>query len=247
MKQIILITDGCSNVGIDPVVAAAQAQTEQIVVNVIGVIDDGDIGEKGSEEIREIAGAGGGLSRIVVPRMLSRTMQMMTRKTVVSTIQQAVNKQLSQIMGDVSLTELEPEKRAKVVEVIDDLSETVAVRTALLIDTSASMKPKLPAVEEAIRDLMLNFRSRSGRSELAVFHFPPSPSSRTEYAEKLMDWTVDLAKIGNLFYKLSMKGTTPTGPALLQVVHEMTGGGNERDIRSDHNKQGDGLLCDYVV
>lgn len=47
MKQILLITDGCSNVGPSPVLAAAEAQEEGITVNVVGVIDYGTIGEPG--------------------------------------------------------------------------------------------------------------------------------------------------------------------------------------------------------
>ena len=82
MKQILLITDGCSNVGVSPVIAAAQAQTEGVTVNVIGVIDHGELGVLGSEEIQEIAAAGGGMSRIVNSGQLSQTVQMMTRKTV---------------------------------------------------------------------------------------------------------------------------------------------------------------------
>lgn len=60
MKQILLITDGCSNVGASPVMAAAHALQEGITVNVAGVIDYGTIGELGSLEIAEIAKAGGG-------------------------------------------------------------------------------------------------------------------------------------------------------------------------------------------
>ncbi len=41
MKQIILITDGCSNVGISPVIAAAHAKAEGIVVHVVGIADTG--------------------------------------------------------------------------------------------------------------------------------------------------------------------------------------------------------------
>lgn len=59
MRQILLITDGCSNVGVSPVVAAAHAKEEGITVNVIGVVDQGELGMLGAEEIREIAEAGG--------------------------------------------------------------------------------------------------------------------------------------------------------------------------------------------
>ena len=63
MKQILLITDGCSNVGLSPIVAAAQAYSEGITINVVGVLDGGDVGEYGAKEIQEIAHAGGGMSR----------------------------------------------------------------------------------------------------------------------------------------------------------------------------------------
>ncbi len=100
MKQILIITDGCSNVGVSPVMAAAQALQEGITVNVAGVIDYGTIGELGSTEIQEIAKAGGGFSQIVGTKQLAQTMQMMTRKTVVQTIQQAVNRELTHILGE---------------------------------------------------------------------------------------------------------------------------------------------------
>src|SRR4051812_42806284 len=98
MKQIILMTDGCSNVGVSPVIAAAQAKAEGIIVNVIGLIDSSELGELGASEIKEIAQAGGGISRIVTASQLSQTVQMMTRKTVVQTIQHAVGKELQQIL-----------------------------------------------------------------------------------------------------------------------------------------------------
>jgi Ca-activated chloride channel family protein len=222
MKQIILITDGCSNVGISPVIAAAHAKAEGITVNVIGVIDQGELGLLGTEEIQEIAKAGGGLSRVVNSQELTHTIQMLTRKTVTQTIQQAVNQELQHILGHSELERLPPMQRAQVVQVIDDMSETSALQVALLVDTSASMKPKLAAVKEAIRDLLLSLKSRAGRSELAVFHFPGSLHSDME-VEMDTGWTTDLANINKMFYKINMKGTTPTGPAMLQVIRYITG------------------------
>src|SRR5690606_6666865 len=100
MKQIIILTDGCSNEGISPIAAAAHAYQEGIVVNVIGVVDNGAMnGERGMEEISEIARAGGGMSRLVTAAVLAQTVQMMTRKTVVQTIHQVVNRELRQILG----------------------------------------------------------------------------------------------------------------------------------------------------
>jgi len=184
MKQILLITDGCSNVGIQPAIAAAEARENGITVNVVGIVDYGTIGQLGACEIEEIASAGGGVSRIVQSHELSQTIQMMTRKTVVQTIQQAVNKELKLILGDAAtdgVQALPLEKRSEVVRVMDEMTEQSALKVALLIDASASMKPKLAAVEEAIRDLMLSLQARSGKSELCVFHFPGPYGERKQY------------------------------------------------------------------
>jgi Ca-activated chloride channel family protein len=239
MKQIILITDGCSNVGLSPVVAAAEAQAEGIAVNVIGVVDQGELGLLGSEEIREIAAAGGGMSRIVNSHQLSQTVQMMTRKTVSQTIQHAVGKELQQILGHTQLEQLPPEQRAEVVHVIDDMSEKSSLRVALLIDASASMKPKLSAVREAIRDLLLSLRARMGTSELVVFHFPSSKNGQEEL-EMDLNWTDQFVNLDKMFNKINMKGTTPTGPALMSTVQFVA------EKPSLHNTK-DGMLSDYVV
>jgi len=255
MKQIILITDGCSNVGVSPVVAAAHALEEGVVVNVIGVIDEGEIGERGATEIADTARAGGGLSRIVEPKQLTHTVQMMTRKTVASTIQQVVNKELKQILGSGGgLGGLHPEKRAQVVRAIDELGETTPLRVALLIDASASMKPKLAAVEDAIRDLMLSLQARKGASEMAVLHFPGSGGEDTQLD---MPWTSELTKARKLFAKLAMKGTTPTGPALIQalryVLETDRSAAEEREEPryrqpdGNHQDAEDGELRDYIV
>ncbi|OBR68460.1 hypothetical protein A7K91_21515 [Paenibacillus oryzae] len=241
MKQILLITDGCSNVGISPVVAAAHARSEGITVNVVGVLDGGDVGELGAAEIEEIARAGGGLSRMVHTRQLSQTVQMMTRKTVVQTIQLAVQKELKQVLGDGSIDSLPPEKRGEVVRVIDELGETTGLQVALLIDASASMKPKMAAVEEAIHDLMLSLQARQGSSQISVFHFPGSRHGD----ECLMDlgWSSHLKGIQSIFPKLQMGGTTPTGPAIMQVIDYYRSG----DLGRKERYESDGMMGDYVV
>lgn len=241
MKQILLITDGCSNVGLSPVVAAAHAQSDGISVNVVGVLDHGDVGELGAAEIDEIARAGGGLSRMVNMRQLSQTVQMMTRKTVVQTIQLAVQKELKQVLGNGSIEALPPEKRADVVRVIDELGETSSLQVALLIDASASMKPKLAAVEEAIRDLMLSLQARQGKSEISVFHFPGSRHGD----DCVMDlgWTSHLNGVHGIFPRLHMGGTTPTGPAIMHVIDFYRQGDYGRQSRDGT----DGMMSDYVV
>ncbi|WP_159888029.1 vWA domain-containing protein [Paenibacillus puerhi] len=227
MKQIILITDGCSNVGMSPVIAAAHAYAEGIVVHVVGITDDGELGVLGASEIEEIAGAGGGISRIVKPAQLSQTVQMMTRKTVAQTVRQAVGQELRSILGHDKVEALPPHERSEVVRVIDDWAEKADLKVALLIDASASMKPKLQAVKESIRDLQLSLQARTGESLLSVFHFPGNLSGEQE-VEMDLDWTANLANLNRLFYKLNMRGTTPTGPALMKVVQFVAGNADER-------------------
>lgn len=248
MKQIMLITDGCSNVGENPVMAAALARQEGITVNVVGIVDYGAIGELGSIEIEEIARAGGGMSRLTGTEKLAQTMQMLTRKTVVQTIQQAVNKELKHILGESSVEVLPPEQRAEVVEVIDELSENSRLQVALLIDASASMKPKLAAVEEAIRDMMLSLGARQGSSQLAVFHFPGAHSG--EEAVLDIGWTSNLDSARSIFQRLTMRGATPTGPALLKVIEFFRYGklNGHRGIHgTDEKGEGEAMLGDYVV
>lgn len=254
MKQILLITDGCSNVGVQPAVAAAQARELGIAVNVVGIVDYGTIGVLGGREIEDIAQAGGGISRIVQSHQLSQTIQMMTRKTVVQTIHQAMNKELRQILGADgadSVEALPPDQRAEVVRVMDDMSEQSQLRVALLIDASASMKPKLAAVEEAIRDLMLSLQARIGKSELSVFHFP-GPHGGEEAVQDL-EWTDDIGRAKRLFQRLNMRGTTPTGPALLKVIdyyqydsHTSSSSAEEQTYQQEGTGT-DGIWSDYIV
>lgn len=250
MKQILLITDGCSNVGTSPVLAAAEANEEGITVNVVGVIDYGTIGELGSREIEEIAKAGGGISQVVGTRQLAHTMQMMTRKTVVQTIQQAVNRELTQILGEQTpktVTDLDPERRAQVVEVMDNMAETAPLQVILLIDVSASMKPKLAAVEEGIRDLMLSLQARTGSSRLSVFHFPGRHSG--EEAVMDINWTSDPGSVRSLFGRLQMRGATPTGPAIQKVIDFYRYGTLEeqQEIEGKYRIEREGMLGDNVV
>lgn len=185
MKQILLITDGCSNVGIQPTIAATEARENEIIVNVVGIVDYGTIGQFGACEIEEIARVGGGISQIVQSHELSHTFQMMTQYS-------------------------------ERVCMMDGMAEQSPLRIALLIDASASMRPKLAAVEEAIRDFMLSLQARNGQSELSIFHFP-GPFLGDDAVQD-MTWTDDVRRIKKWFKRLNMRGATPTGPALLQVV-----------------------------
>lgn len=226
IRQILLITDGCSNQGENPVAMAALAKEEGITVNVIGVMDQDIIDDKGMSEIENIAMSGGGVSQIVYAQQLSQTVQMVTRKAMTQTIQGVVNRELQQILGRTqTMEDLPPEKRGEVMEVVDELGETVELEVLILVDTSASMKQKLPTVKEAILDLSISLNSRSGNNSFSVFVFP----GKTSEVELLLDWTPKLMSLSNVFSQLSPGGITPTGPAIRAALSSFR---QKRSLRS---------------
>lgn len=216
LKQILLLTDGCSNHGEDPIAMAALAQEQGITVNVIGIVEENVIDHEAIKEIEGIAMSGGGVHQIVYAHQLSQTVQMVTRKAMTQTLQGVVNKELQQILGKhTSMEELPPEKRGEVMEVVDELGETVSLEILILVDTSASMKPKLPTVKEALLDLSISLNSRAGDNQFSVFVFP----GKKDEVEKILDWTPKLESLSSIFPKLSTGGMTPTGPAIGDAIH----------------------------
>lgn len=225
LKQVLLITDGCSNQGEDPIAMAALAKEQGITVNVIGVMEQDVIDDQGLKEIEGIAMAGGGVSQVVYSQQLSQTVQMVTRKAMTQTLQGVVNKELQQILGGANTMEdLPPEKRGEVMEVVDELGETVELEVLILVDTSASMKQKLPTVKESLLDLSLSLNARSGDNRFSVFVFP----GKRKEVEKLLDWTPRLDSISSIFSKLTVGGITPTGPAIREAMNYF---GQKRSLR----------------
>ncbi len=226
IKQILLITDGCSNQGEDPIAMAALAKEQGITVNVIGVMEADTIEDNGMKEIDGIAMSGGGVSQIVYAKQLSHTVQMVTRKAMTQTLQGVVNKELQQILGrETSMEDLPPEKRGEVMEIVDELGETVELEVLVLVDTSASMKDKLPTVKEALLDLSLSLNARMGDNRFSVFVFP----GKKKEVEKILDWTPKLETLTSVFPKLTSGGITPTGPALREALSHF---GKKRSLRS---------------
>ncbi|GIN88380.1 hypothetical protein J6TS2_47660 [Heyndrickxia sporothermodurans] len=234
LKQILLITDGCSNQGDDPVSIAALANEQGITVNVIGVMENDVIDEKGMNEIENIAMSGGGVSQIVYSQTLSQTVQMVTRKAMTQTLQGVVNKELKQILGkSVMMEELPPDQRGEVMEVVDELGETVDLELLVLVDTSASMKHKLQTVKESLLDLSLSLNARMGNNQFSVFVFP----GKRKDVEKLLDWTPKLESLTNIFSKLSVGGITPTGPALKEALAHFNQKQSLRRLLSNDDEQ----------
>lgn len=219
LKQILLITDGCSNKGEDPCVSSALAREQGITVNVIGILDDHQTEEAtGLKEVQDIALSGGGISEIVYKQMLSQTVQMVTKQAMTQTLQGVINSELKQILGsDHTLEDLEPEKRGEIMEVVEDMGETSDLEVLVLIDTSASMNDKLPTVQEALLDLSLSLNARVGRNRFSIYQFP---GKRNRDIEKVLDWSPQLDAVSSLFPKLNSGGVTPTGPAIKEAIYQ---------------------------
>ena len=225
LRQILLITDGCSNQGENPASMAALAREQGITVNVIGVVDQDVIDEKGLKEIEYIASSGGGVSQIVYSKQLSQTVQMVTQKAMTQTIQGVINRELQHILGGAkTLEDLPPDTRGEVMEVVDELGETSKLEVLVLVDTSASMKHKLPTVKDSLLDLSLSMNARIGANRFAVFVFP----GKRKEVEKLLEWTPNLNTLSKIFPKLTTGGITPTGPAIREALAYF----NKRSLRS---------------
>ncbi|TLS34985.1 vWA domain-containing protein [Pseudalkalibacillus caeni] len=232
LRQILLLTDGCSNEGEDPVAIAALAREQGITVNVIGILDDSAMGEKGLKEVEEIAMSGGGVHQVVYTKQLAHTVQMVTRKGMTQTLQGVVNKELQSILGHgQEMEDLPPEKRGQVMEVVDELGETIDLEVCILIDTSASMQRKLTTVEDAILDLSISLNSRIGNNEFSLYAFP----GKRKPLDELLDWTPHLKNIHKVFPKLSSGGITPTGPALKGALEAFNQKRSKRRLLHDES------------
>ncbi|MBR7554313.1 VWA domain-containing protein [Allobacillus sp. GCM10007491] len=216
IRQILLITDGCSNQGEDPVRVSEHIAKQGISVNVIGVLEDDQTEDPtGLTEVNDIAEAGNGVSRIVYAEELSETVQMVTQQAITQTIQSYVSKELKDIFGkEVNEEELSPETKEEVHEIVEDLGETVDLQVLILIDTSASMQHKMSAVRESLNDLVISLRSRLGGYYFSIYHFP----TRRQITKRLLSWTNEGAEIAKVFPKLATGGITPTGAALKEAV-----------------------------
>lgn len=227
IRQILLITDGNSNRGQDPVAVAALAKEQGITINVIGIMENEDSEEStGLIEVEDIAQSGGGVSQLVYPASLSHTVQMVTKQGMTQTIQGFVNKELEAILGkNESLESVDPEKRGEIMEVVEDMGETCKLEVLVLIDTSASMYHKLSTVKEALIDLSISLQARIGDNLFSMYQFPGKRSD----IEPIMKWSPRLDEMYHTFPKLASGGITPTGPALQEAMYQF---GKNHVVRS---------------
>lgn len=235
LKQILLLTDGCSNKGEDPAATAALAFEQGITVNVIGIMEDNAEGSEELQEVEDIASSGGGISQLVYQEALSQTVQTVTKQAMTQTLQGFVNKELKQILGsEQTMEDLDPEKRGEIMEVVEDLGETSDLEVLVLVDTSASMHDKLQTVKEALIDLSISLNSRIGRNRFAIYQFP----GKRKDIQKVYDWSARLDSVSAVFPKLTSGGVTPTGPAIRGAMYQF---GKKSLLRSFRNEEESGM------
>lgn len=211
IRQIIIITDGKSNIGISPIEAARQANKAGIVVSTIGIINqDSDDEERDIEELEGIAKAGGGLCEYTHLENLGMTVQIMTQKTAQRTIEQIVSRQLKSIAG-VDINKLEPKSRFKIVDFIENFGDSINLRCAVVLDTSGSMKNKLETAKKSMTELLQNLKSRRGRSKIAIIKYP---GFNNDYASIICSFTDSEEFLKDRLDLLRAGGGTPTGPAI---------------------------------
>lgn len=211
IRQIIVITDGKSNIGINPIEAARQANKAGIVVSTIGIINqDSDGDEKEIEELEGIAKAGGGLCEYTHLENLGMTVQVMTQKTAQRTIEQIVSRQLKSIVG-VDMNNLEPKSRFKIVDFIENFGDSINLRCAIVLDTSGSMRNKLETAKKSLTELLRNLKSRRGNSMIAVIKYP---GLCNDNASIICSFTDSVEFLQDRMGLLKAGGGTPTGLAI---------------------------------
>ncbi|TCO71356.1 vWA domain-containing protein [Marinisporobacter balticus] len=214
IRQIIVVTDGKSNVGGNPVTAAAEAYRENVIVNAIGIMDDRGSDDDSLCEVEKIAQMGGGIWENTIIQNLGQTMHVVTQKTVNKTIETIVGKQLKAIMGK-DLEDMPPKVRSKVIDYMEQLGEEVNIKCCILMDCSGSMKNKMSTARQSIIELMHSLKGRKGKNQVAVISYP---GQNGEFTALISDFTENIGALKDKVFGLKAGGTTPTAAAINSAV-----------------------------
>lgn len=218
LKEIILVTDGESNVGINPVLVADRGKRNGIIINTIGIVKNCKL-EKPMAEIQNIAAAGGGLWEITNLESLSQTMTMMTAKSVYKTIEEAVNRELKQVFK-ADMLDMHPDKRNKIIKAIDKLEEEIDIKCCVVMDCSGSMAKKITVAKNSVLSLLKVMNERKGKMEIALITYP---WENDKMCRLLCDFTGDVQTLEKSFDMIRTGGTTPTGLALETAINLLNG------------------------
>ncbi len=236
-KQVILVTDGESNVGINPVKVAEKMNKLGISVSTIGIVNNQET-EKPLAEIQEIASKGGGVWEITDIKNLSKTMQMVTKKSTYKTIEEAVSKELKTVLGK-NLDNIHPNSRKKILNVIEKIGDEMEIKCCIVIDCSGSMASKMHVAKKSIINLFTFLSERKAKTEIAVISYP---GISDELYKISCNFTEDVSTLNNSLQHINTGGTTPTGDALEAAVELFEQ--NEYEIE---NKLQSGVLNDSIV
>ncbi len=225
IKQIILITDGRSNIGCNPVKAAADARGKGIIVSGLGIIDGACEDEADVEEVEAIAKAGGGIADFCYLEDLGKTLQVLTQKTVNQTLECIINKQLKSIVG-VDISEVEPESRIKLVNFIENYGDRVNLKCCILLDASKSMTYKLDMAKKCVLDLLNTLNFRRGEVQLSILTYP---GTGYDVCSITCPFTNDGTRLEECIESIKAKGGTPTGAAIEMATKFILDFSNEEE------------------
>lgn len=220
LKQIILVTDGHSNRGGDPVEAAREASAHGITVNAIGLLHQGQLGELGKKELEAITLAGEGVWDLVEAEELGQSMQMISQQSCSQTMEKLVSQQLKKVLAIESIADIPPEKRGKILQLIEELGEKAYLRCIILLDCSGSMSSKLELAKDSIVDLLLTLQGRAGGGEIALIAFPGGKGALTKL---ISGFTQEVESLEKSLNALKVAGGTPTAPAIREAVNLFAG------------------------
>jgi Ca-activated chloride channel family protein len=226
LKQIILISDGQSNVGSNPVSIAELALDKGIIVNTIGIIDNSH-NKTPIFELENIAEKGGGICELTDLAKLSETLSRVTIKSVYETVEEVVNNELKEIL-DMDMKEMKPSERYKFVKIIDKIGDEIRLKCLILLDISGSMKRKIDIARKSIFELLMFLEERNGESQIGVMVFP----GKVGYSELLCDFTSNIDELRSKVEIIEVGGTTPTGPAIEEAIKIF----NEEDYKYSINE-----------
>lgn len=221
-KQIILVTDGESNGEKNPIDVAKKISEKGITISTIGIIDRNNT-ENSIYEVKEIAQVGNGVWELTELNRLSHTMQLVTQKSIYQTIQTAVNKELKNLIST-DINELAPQSREKILDLVEDLSDTITLKSIILLDTSKSMTSKIDIAKKSILSLLNILNSREGKSKIAVVAFP---HIERENYNLICDFTQDIHLLRQSLDKVQVSGMTPTAEALEGALKILEGNETE--------------------
>ncbi len=221
-RQVMLITDGESNEGIDPITAAREGHSKGVTISTIGITDKTN-DERPLSEIKNIAEAGGGVWELTNIQNLSMALSMVTVKSVYKTIEEAVNKELKDIIG-AGLNDMPPESRIKVTDMIDRLGDEINIKCCIVIDASSSMANKIDMAKKSILNLLRVLSQRKGKTEMALISYP---GKNQDQYDILCHFTEDVALLEDSLKKILIGGNTPTGPAIKSAVQLLSSSFNE--------------------